>query len=244
MASIEAIRSEFLTDLWLPLLIEGGKQFYPNQRKNKKMKMFVFTDEEVYGEVSEIISSRITCEEKVYAWTDTLIKASRLQTLRPIAVLGSSRFEDTVIENIESLLECMPFDIVIFDFSRQVLQQEPDRLEKEIGCIEHVLRAQRTVIINEGFVFLYTTFLDNQTLSCGKIKQSSDRVHVDEWSGLSVTALPTNANLDEEKMTAIRGIISQLLLKHKCKGNLSDKISANWDGKKLYSICGIILRRV
>jgi hypothetical protein len=239
MASIETIRNEFLNELWLPLLIEGGKQLYPKLRRNKRMKIFIFTDEDGYAEVSAMVDARITNEGSVFAWTDTLSKASRLQTLKPIEVIGSSRFEDASMENMTSLMPHLPFDIVNFDFSRQIAQTDPQRVEKEVDCIEHMLMAQKNRAINTGFVLLYTTFLDHQSLSCGTIKHASDTIQVDEWNGLNTNGLPPTANLDDDKMNVIENVLTQMSQKHKLSVELKKRISAQNNGKKLYSVGGI-----
>jgi len=240
MISMAAIRNEFLEELWLPLIIEGGIQFYPALRKNKKMKTLVFTDESLYQEIITIINARITNEDNVFAWTDTLFKTSRLQTYRPVKVVGSSRFEDSAQENIITLSSNFPFDILSIDFSCQNVQDEPQRLEKELDCIEQIIKVQREKISIGGFVLFYTTFLGSHPLSSNEIKQSSDSIRIENWNGLSTNILPNNAISDDDKMKVIECTIFQFAQKHRLTVNLKKRVSNfNPNNKKLYSIGGI-----
>lgn len=239
MTSVAIIRNEFLNNLWLPLLREGGAQLYP-KRKNKKMKMLVFTDESGYDEILAIINAKLTNENNIFAWTDTLSKAARLETYRPIKVVGCSRFVDSPSDNVATLSFLFPFEIMNVDFSRQDTQDEPQRLEREVNCIEEILKAQRERISTSGFILIYTTFLGVHALCASGIKQSSDSIHVDNWNGLNTNNLPSTAISDDDKMRVVESLLIQLSQKHKLVVSLRNKLSnSDTNGKRLYSVGGI-----
>lgn len=239
MTSVVIIRTEFLNNLWLPLLAEGGAELYP-KRKNKKMKMLVFTDENGYEEILSIMNAKLTDEDNVFAWTDTLSKAARLETYRPIKVVGCSRFDDSGSDNVASLSSFFPFDIMNVDFSRQDIQDEPQRLELEVNCLEEILKVQREKILTSGFILIYTTFLGAHPLCPGRIKQSSDSIQVDNWNGLSINNLPSTAVSYDDKMGVVENILIQLSKKYKMITSLRNKLSnSDANGKRLYSVGGI-----
>ncbi|MCW4004935.1 MAG: hypothetical protein NWE95_13600 [Candidatus Bathyarchaeota archaeon] len=238
MASVVTVRREFLDELWLPLLREGGAQLYP-LRRNKKMKILVFTDENGNKEITAYINSRLTNKEEIFAWTETFPKAARLETYCPIKIIGASRFQDSPLQNTENLAPYLPFDALIIDFSRQSSIDTETRLEQEITCIEHLLVAQKQRKEDIVFVFIYTTVIDAQTLNCEIIKQASDNIHFQNWAGLTVIDLPTNTVEAKDKISIIENVLMQFALKFNFTVDLRRKVSDLLNGQKLYSVCGI-----
>jgi hypothetical protein len=201
------------------------------------MKILVFTDETGNKEITAFINAGLTKQEMVFAWTDTLPKAARLETYRPVKIVGTSRFQDSPLQNTISLQQYLPFDGLIIDFSRQTATDVERRLEQEIICIEQLISVQKQNHAGVNFVFIYTTLVETESLSCNVVKQLSDNIHVENWTGLIVNNLPENAVTDGDKIRVIENLLSQLALKYKFTINLEGRLSNTAEnGKRLYSV--------
>jgi hypothetical protein len=227
MAATAKGKHLLLKNLWLPLAKDAGDSFFPKLRKNKKMRVFTLTDESNCEEISAMIEASLTTSEAIFGWASSMFKKARLETHRePIHVIGATRFEDCVTGDSTPIEECFPFDILNMDFSSQNGEGYPGRIEKEMISLEVTIRMQKERISDrKGFLLIYTTKLNSQSIHSGSIKTNSDRFIIPNWAGLNTSGLPSTATVHDEKTRVIKAFIDQLPQKYGFRITAESKIS-------------------
>lgn len=220
MTEIALIKDKLLDELWLPIAKQGGSILYHRLKKNKKMKMLTLTHHTNCQELEEFIKNKITKKELIIGWNRVTNEAIRLECERLGSVIGGYVYEDTIHANRSDIQDKFPFDILNLDFSSQNPESEERRLEKEIVSIEHTINLQATKG-NKGMVLIYTTLLDSNPLNPDEIKQISDNIRIQGWSGLSINGLPSNTIDYNEKIRCVNEIFQQICSKYQYE-NIED----------------------
>jgi hypothetical protein len=159
LSSIQEAKSIFVDDLWLPLAIIGGDCLFPYRKKHKVMNLFTLTDMDCI-EVKKFEANKLIHRENVVAWNPSYQQAIRLETeLGKSLVLFDGRFEDIIKGDSQQISSHFPFSILNLDYSSQKPSHSVGRIEKEILGI-HILINQLNHYHKDGFVFLYTTLID------------------------------------------------------------------------------------
>lgn len=237
----ERIKSSFLQDTWLPLAINAGSLFYPRRKRSKRMKVFTLTSPSNYIEIESFKAEKLTSNENVFAWTDSIQKRARLEVEIPIRVLGATRFEDNITSGSSSILTYFPFDILNIDFSSQTSHPHPGRLETEINALEHTIKSQKERIQDKkGFVLFYTTKLDAEVIVCSRIKSDCDAVHVNGWIELDIRDYPENSTEYHDKLRIIQTLFQHFIRKYDftLSGDLRS-VCEPLEGEHLCSFAGL-----
>lgn len=214
MSEIPEIKTQLLSDLWLPSVRRGGDIFYPQLRKNKKMKLFTLVDDKNFQEIIIFEQNGLTSKELVTVWTYSHIKKLRLETeLSPARVFGPTRYEDSISSSSFSLSSHFPFDVINLDFSSQDPEIESGRVEKEIECLEKTIMLQREQS-DKGFVMIYTTLLNTNSLDPGSIISTSNALLVPGWTGISPGIFSPSITDQMEKIRFIERVLGDMCSKY------------------------------
>lgn len=223
MPEISKIKAQLLKNLWLPSATKGGDIFYPRLKKNKKMKLLTLADYRNFQEVIVFEENNLTSKDYVTVWTYGHIKKLRLETeLSPARVFGPTRYEDSISSSSFSLSGHFPFDIINLDFSSQDPDLESGRIEKEIECLEKTIRLQRARG-NEGFVLIYTTLINLNSLDYSSMVNTSNTMHVDGWSGIASGKFSSSITDQREKIKCIEIILNEICSKYNYNGEFKTR---------------------
>lgn len=213
MNKIDSIKERLIDELWMPVVENGGSIFYPRQR-NKKMKLFTLTSPSNFREVTAIMNSKLTRKDLITGWNYKSANRWSLEAEGKMdIVLGSTRYEDSIISCVHEIRKRFPFDIVNLDFSSQNPELEINRLEREILGVEHTVKLQ-VEKKNRGMVLIYTTLLNSNQLHLERIKQNSDRIKIQGWNGLSIDRLPSTAADCCKKTKCLEETLQQICFKY------------------------------
>lgn len=238
--SIDSLKDEFLTELWMPIIIEAASSFYPRKR-NKNMKLFTLTNGTNFNEISKLEGKKIIQRSDAVAWVNNMNVQLRLET-EYIGVVLRGRIERTTITDASSELHnYFPREILNLDFSSQEDEGRTDRCKVELECMEKVVRVQH-IKNGDRFTLIHTTILDSNDILRDRVKQISDSLQMQGYGGLDVSSFPDSIS-DTHKTDFVREVIIKICQKYKynnTKINQSVKvISAN---QKILSIAGIFTR--
>lgn len=215
MTEIALIKDRLISELWVPTAMGGGSVFYPRLRKNKNMKLLTLTNPSNFREVTEFISNNLTKKDFITGWNYKNASRWSLEAEGKMnIVLGSTRYEDSMLSGTHDIQEKFPFNIVNLDFSSQNPEPENGRLEREIFSIEHTIKLQVDKGNNE-MVLIYTTLLDSNPLNIDEIKRNSDNIIIQGWNGLSINRLPSDTTAHQEKITCLKEILRQIYSKYR-----------------------------
>ena len=208
------------------------------------MKMLTLTDWN-FEEIKEFERNKLTKRDLIVAWTQSYQNVWRLEPeLGKSTVMGSTRYEDTIVNDTQSISCHFPFDIVNLDFSSQSPLQTNGRIEKEIQSVEYSIKLQNETG-DQGLVLIYTTKIDAISLDPSSVKQASDGVTVHGWPGLSINGVSPNITDYNEKIRFIKGIIEKICRKYNYSSSFR-VLSLNIPGgsERIYSITGLIEKNV
>lgn len=213
---IAKAKNQLIDELWLKIVKKTGSFLYP-RLKNKKMKMFTLTSDVNFAEIPRFVESKLTTKKKIVAWNYSHIKIWRLEPepqISPAIVLGSTRFEDSILSSGTALIGHFPFDVINLDFSSQDCVSNQGRIEKELESLEKTIRIQKSVEQLKGFALIYTTLINSKEIDCQTIINKSNRMISTGWGGLILDDLPTGTANAIEKSIIIQTVLSQLASKY------------------------------
>lgn len=178
------------------------------------MKLLTLTSDKGYQEVTKLEENNLTRKECVIAWTYSHIKKLRLETeISPVRVVGTTKYEDSVVSSSFSISGDFPFHILNLDFSSQDPSFETGRIEKEIKGLENTLMIQK----RKGgttFALMYTTVLNSTHLNYKNIAETSNSLHVSGWQGLSLGDFPSEVTDQTHKMRCIEAVLEKMFAKY------------------------------
>lgn len=233
-----------ISDLWRQAAVDAASSLYPRRKKNKQMKMLTLTDRD-FKEIKEFERIRLTKRDLVVAWTYSYQNTWRLETaLGKSEVLGSTRYENEIISNPQSILCHFPFDIINLDFYSQNPLQVNERIEKEIKSTEYTIKFQNEKS-DKGTVLIYTTKIDSNPLNPNLMKEFSDSIIISEWHGLSINGFSYNITHCQKKIRFIEHILKEICTKYNYNNSFK-KLFLNLpgDNEHIYSIAGLLERNI
>jgi len=208
LQSPKAYKKRLIGKLWLPKAQHYGNILRPRLRKNKRLKILSLTSDDNYVEIPRLIEGGLAYKQDVFLWTYDHFKKMRLQS-EGFQVLTPARYEDTVTKSSGVIAEHFPFGILNLDFISQDPKMSQGRMELEIESIEATfkLQAKSPADSLQGFILIYTTMVDENSVDVKNLISKLNSYHVDGWPGLAISSYPSLAATLNEKT----GIINKVL---------------------------------
>jgi len=213
MRDINTKKDILIDQLWLPIAKQGGSVLFPRLKINKNMKMLTLTHHNNCCELEEFIKNKLTRKDLITGWHKETNEAIRLECEKLESARGGYVFEDVMRDSPSDIQDIFPFDILNLDFSSQSPEFEEGRVAREINGVEHTIDLQ-TQKGKTGMILIYTTVLNSKPLDSSSIKQSSDSLRINGWSGLSIDNMTPNIVDNGEKTSAVRNVIEQIYSKY------------------------------
>jgi hypothetical protein len=226
-----AFKNKLVDGLWLPIAKKGGKVIYPRLKKNKRMKMLTLINDSNFQEIFKFEENDLTTRDRVFVWTYSYLKKSRLEPeLDPAKVFGSTRYEDSILRQSFSLSGNFPFDLINLNFYSQDPELECGRIEKEIESLEKTIRLQRENE-NKRFILIYTTLLNSNNLDYRSITNTL---------GLSSQNFPLTITRQTEKIRCIKKVLDEICSRYDYTSEFREKRYPVDRGKYIWSIAGLV----
>lgn len=193
------------------------------------------------------MGENLTTKNDIVVWNYDHIVRVRLESdkdIAPAKVLGTGKYEDSVSVSLPTVLgQYFPFEIINLDFSSQNPPLENGRIEKEILSVEYTISHQKARG-PKGFVLIYTTIIDDNTLDSAAIVNNSNRLQISGWAGLSDEEFDQNITDCDGKVTCIEDVLQQFCSKYGYDAEFK-KMKRKMPGVENYicSIAGILKKR-
>jgi len=204
------------------------------------LKLLTLTAQQNFQEIPKFIGENLTTKNDIVVWNYDHIVRVRLESdkdIAPAKVLGTGKYEDSVSGSLPAVLgQYFPFEIINLDFSSQNPPLENGRIEREILSVEHTISHQKARD-PKGFVLIYTTIVDDNSLDSTIIVDNSNRLQISGWTGLSDEGLNQIITDCDEKVTCIENVLQQICSKYGYQAEFK-KIKRKLSGEDNY-ICSI-----
>lgn len=243
---VDTIKNQLINDLWVPVIKDSTSFLKPRVRKNKNLKLLTLTSDNNFQEIPRFIEENLTTKKQIVVWNHNQIIKFRLETepaIAPATVLGTARYENSVISPLPEILSrFIPFDVLNLDFSSQDPQSECGRIEREILSLEHTISHQKNSDSN-GFVLIYTTIINGNTLNSTTIVRNSNHLQISGWQGLSSEGLDQNISDCNNKVECIENFLRQICSKYGYNVQFT-KIKRKFPDEERYicSVAGLLKR--
>lgn len=243
MINMDTLKDHLITELWLPIAVEGGAKFYPRLHKNKKMKLFSLTNDRNFTEIIIFEQQKLIQGVDAVAWVSTPNKRWRLESESVCSVLDGDIYSVSLLDSSCQLSNNFPFDIINFDFSSQDICSESKRIEREIEGLEKAINLQNQKGCVQ-FILLYTSILESNSIDKSNIIRFSDSIRINEWQGLNLDNFPQAVSDKSMKKAFVEEILRKIGQKYGYSNIKSNNVTLTISTSSdiLYSTAGIFMR--